>query len=122
VLATAGYSLIGWAEDPMAGSFIPLAILLGIGEVSVIVTGGALLGQEAKASMRGAVVGVFNTMGGIGIIIASGLGGVLYDAIGRAAPFTMMGILNGLLLLTAIAVRLRAGVPETHLKANPNHE
>jgi MFS family permease len=122
VLATVGYTLIGWAEDPMAGSFIPLAILLGIGEVSVIVTGGALLGQEAKASMRGAVVGVFNTMGGIGIIIASGLGGIIYDAIGRAAPFTMMGIFNGLLLLMAIVVRIRAGAPATSPKANSNHE
>jgi len=110
-LATAGYSLVGWADDPYAASFIPLAVLLGVGEVSVIVTGGALFGQEARASIRGALVGVFNTMGGIGIIIVSGIGGYIYDAVGRSAPFTMMGLLNGLLLLTAIGVRLRAGEP-----------
>ena len=110
-LATIGYSLVGVAVDPLAGAFIPIAILLGMGEVSVIVTGGALFGQEARADIRGTLVGVFNTMGGIGIIIVSGLGGYIYDAVGRASPFTMMGILNGLLLVAAIAVRLRAGEP-----------
>jgi len=112
-LATAGYLLVGWADDPFAKSFIPIAVLLGMGEVSIIVTGGALFGQEARVDMRGALVGVFNTMGGIGIIIASGLGGIVYDALGRSAPFTMMGILNGVLLLAAILVRLRAGEPAT---------
>lgn len=111
-LATVGYSLVGWAEDPSARYFIPIAVLLGIGEVSVIVAGGALFGQEAKVDMRGALVGVFNTMGGIGIIMVSGIGGIIYDALGRATPFTMMGILNGLLLLAAIVVRVRAGEPE----------
>jgi len=83
-----------------------------MGEVSVIVTGGALFGQEARADIRGTLVGVFNTMGGIGIIIVSGFGGYIYDAVGRASPFTMMGALNGLLLVAAIAVRLRAGEPD----------
>ena len=68
-------------------------------------------GDEARADIRGTLVGVFNTMGGIGIIIVSGFGGYIYDAVGRASPFTMMGILNGLLLVAAIAVRLRAGEP-----------
>jgi len=82
-----------------------------MGEVSVIVGGGSLLGQEAQSSLRGAIVGVFSLMGGIGIIIASGIGGIIFDSIGRTAPFTMMGILNGVLLLFAIVTRLRAGEP-----------
>ena len=112
ILATVSYITAGLAEDPLARSFIPIAIFLGIGEVSVIVTGGALFGQEARPAIRGALVGVFNTMGGIGIIIVSGVSGVIYDALGRGTPFVMMGILNGLLLVAAIVVRLRAGEPE----------
>ena len=119
ILATIAYTLAGLAEDPLARSFIPIAILLGIGEVSVIVTGGALFGQEAKPSMRGALVGVFNTMGGIGIIMVSGVSGIMYDAIGRGSPFVMMGALNGLLLLAAIVVRMRAGEPEPRPVAAP---
>jgi len=110
-LATVGYSLMGQVEDPLARNIIPLAILLGIGEISVIVTGGALLGQEARASIRGTIVGVFNLSGAIGIVVISGLGGWLFDAMGRSMPFTVMGALNGLLLLFAILVRWQAGTP-----------
>jgi MFS family permease len=110
-LATVAYSLVGQVTDPFAGSMIPVAILLGIGEVSVIVGGGALLGQEAQSSLRGAIVGVFSLMGGVGIIIVSGVGGVIFDSVGRTAPFTMMGIVNGLLLILALVTRLRAGEP-----------
>ena len=110
-LAAAGYSLMGQVDDPLARSTIPVAVLLGIGEISVIVTGGALLGQEARASLRGTIVGVFNLSGAVGIVAVSGIGGVVYDALGRSVPFALMGALNGLLLVAALVVRLRAGEP-----------
>ena len=112
-LATVGYSLMGQVDDPLARGVIPLAILLGMGEISVIVTGGALLGQEARPSIRGTIVGVFNLSGAVGIVIISGLGGWLFDAVGRAVPFTVMGSLNGLLLVFALLVRWRYGTPAT---------
>ncbi len=60
VLAAVGYSMMGQLRDPLAPAAIPFAVMLGIAEVSLIVAGGALLGQEARESLRGAVVGVFN--------------------------------------------------------------
>jgi MFS family permease len=72
-----------------------------------------LLGQETRQSLRGAIVGVFNLAGGVGIMVVSGLGGVIYDTVGRTVPFTAMGILNGILLLVALIVRFRAGNPES---------
>ena len=110
-LATISYTLVGLHPDPFDRSFIPLAVLLGIGEVSVIVATGSLFGQEARASLRGTLVGVFSMMGGLGIIVVSFFGGIIYDAVSRSAPFTVMGMLNGLLLLAALFVRLRAGNP-----------
>jgi hypothetical protein len=68
---------------------------------------GTLMGQEATPSIRGAIVGVFGLMGGLGIMLAMAAGGIAFDNIGRTAPFTMMGIFNGLLVLAAIAVRMR---------------
>ena len=109
VLATAGYGLMGQVEDPLARSTIPLAVLLGMGEISMIVAGGALLGQEARESLRGAIVGVFNLFGALGIVAVSFIGGIVFDSLGRSTPFTMMGLLNGILLLAAFAVRMRAG-------------
>ena len=109
--AAAGYGLMGQVQDPFGPALIPIAILLGIGEVSVIVTAGALVGQEARASLRGAIVGVRDLVGGLGIMFAGFLGGVVFDAIGRTAPFTMMGILNAALMVLALVVRFRAGAP-----------
>ncbi|UCG71366.1 MAG: MFS transporter [Chromatiales bacterium] len=110
-LATAGYGLMGQVDDPLARSTIPVAVLLGMGEVSMIVAGGALLGQEARASLRGTIVGVFNLFGALGIVAVSFVGGLVFDSLGRSMPFTMMGLLNGLLLIVALAVRMRAGTP-----------
>jgi MFS family permease len=111
VVATAGYGAMGLIGDPYGPYVIPLAILLGFGEVSVIVAGGVLLGQEARASVRGAIVGCFNLMGALGIVVVSGVSGLLFDAVGRNIPFVMMGALNGLLLVSALYVRWRAGQP-----------
>jgi len=110
-LASAGYSLMGQLDDPLSGLAIPVAVLLGMGEISVIVAGGALLGQEARVDLQGAVIGAFNLMGGIGIVMVSGLGGVIYDTMGPTMPFVLMGLLNGLLLMAAIVVRFSAGEP-----------
>lgn len=110
-LATAGYGLMGMVEDPFGPLMIPVCILLGMGEVSVIVGGGALLGQEASARSRGAIIGVFNLMGAVGIMVAGFAGGKVFDIIGRTAPFTMMAILNGVFLVLALICRARAGKP-----------
>ncbi len=112
-MATIGYGMMGLFADPFNGSMILLAVLLGAGEVSVIVTAASLLGQEAGWKKRGAVVGVYNLMGGIGIMAVSYFGGIIFDDIGRSAPFTAMGGLNGLLLIAGLIVLSRSGEPDT---------
>ena len=107
-LAAAGYGLMGQVADPFAASFIPVAVLVGMGEISVIVASGALLGQEAPAHARGPVVGLFNAFGGIGILFATVVGGYVFDHFGPTVPFTMMAALNAVLLAVTLLVR-RAG-------------
>jgi MFS family permease len=108
-LASAGYLLLGNVADPFATAFIPVALLVGIGEVSVIVAAGALLGQEARPDLRGSIVGFYSAVGGVGILFATGVGGIIFDQIGRTAPFTLMGILNAALLALGLLVRARGG-------------
>jgi MFS family permease len=108
-LASAGYLLLGNVADPFATAFIPVALLVGIGEVSVIVAAGALLGQEARPDLRGSIVGFYSAVGGVGILFATGVGGIIFDEIGRTAPFTLMGILNAALLALGLLVRARGG-------------
>ena len=107
-LAACGYLVMGQVSDPFSSSLLPAAILLGIGETSVIVGAGTLMGQEATANIRGAIVGVFGLMGGLGIMVAMAAGGLAFDNIGRTAPFTMMAIMNAVLMLAALIVRARA--------------
>jgi MFS family permease len=118
-LATVGYSMMGQVADPLSSSAIPFAVLLGIGEISLIVAGGALLGQEAEASLRGAVIGVFNLFGALGIVVISALAGYAFDSIGRSSPFTLMGAFNGMLLVAALLVRWRAGAPTAPQTTTP---
>jgi len=108
VLATAGYASMGLIENPLGGWMIPAAILLGMGEISVLIAAGALLGQEARAETRGAVVGVFGLLGGVGILFVTYVGGLVFDGLGRTAPFVMVALLNLLLLGAAALVRRRA--------------
>jgi MFS family permease len=107
-LAAVGYSYIGLIENPLGSEMIPAAIMLGIGEVSVLIASGALMGQEAPARSRGAIVGVFGLMGGLGILFATFVGGIVFDNIGRTAPFVMMGILNFALMLVVFVSSRRS--------------
>jgi MFS family permease len=109
-IAAAGYSLIGLVDDPLGRGMIYASILMGMGEVSVLIAAGAVMGQETNAENRGAVVGVFGILGGVGILFATFVGGIVFDNIGRTAPFVLMGVLNFLLLLVAAVVRWRSYV------------
>lgn len=105
-LATAGYLGTIFVDDPTARVTIPIFVLLGIGQISAFLGSATLIGQEAPESTRGSVVGVFNSSGAIGILIASSIGGRLFDTVGPSAPFVLVGFFNGLVLLGAIAVRI----------------
>ena len=104
-LATVSYLLLGQVADPFAAGFIPVALLVGVGEISVIVASSALLGEQAPAVERGPVVGLFNAIGGAGILFATVAGGYVFDHLGPTVPFTMMGLLNAVLLAAAVVVR-----------------
>jgi MFS family permease len=104
-LATIGYFTLGSVDNPydmpvmMGATFV-----LGIGEISAIVAGNALLGQEAPANIRGATVGVFSLVGTCGILAATFAGGLVFDAFGPGAPFLMMSGVNAVIVIWALAV------------------
>jgi hypothetical protein len=106
-LAAIGYLSFGLVDDPFSNKvFIP-AVLLGMGEVSTIISGNALIGQAAPAAVRGAVLGSFALCGALGILIATSMGGRLFDLWMPGGPFVQMGIINTLVLAGAIYVRRR---------------
>ncbi len=122
-IASVGYLWLGSVGDPFAtGNLVVFAcIITGMGEVSTVVSSFALLGQEAPPRYRGAVVGVFNQSGAIGIMFATVVGGQLVDIVSPNAPFTLMGICNAIILLAAIGVRLwfNDPVPAPQVETTP---
>ncbi len=106
-IAACGYLLMGQVTDPFDNSIFAVAVVLGIGENSVLVAALALLGQEAPKRMHGTIVGIFLVMGALGVIVASLGGGQLFDHWSKTGPFTLMGVLNAIALVWAIVVRVR---------------
>jgi len=102
LLAAIGYFTIGMVSDPYDMPVMMTAtFILGIGEISAIVAGNALLGQEAPPKIRGATVGVFGLIGTCGILFATVFGGIVFDAFGPGAPFTMMAAVNLIIVVIA---------------------
>ncbi len=108
-IAGAAYLWVGFSPDPLALIFIPAALLLGMGESAAILSGAAVVGQEAAVKVRGAVVGMFNLCGSIGTLTIAFVGGFVFDAWMPGAPFVMVGMINLLVMTAAIAVRRRTG-------------
>ena len=108
--AVAGAAYLGMAlvADPYLNIALVACVFVGIGEIAVIITGNALLGQEAPKARRGAVVGVFGLIGAFSILCTNYFGGILFDKISRVAPFVMMGIVNFIVALVALYVLIRA--------------
>lgn len=104
-IASAGFLGMGFVTDPLASADKPLIALLGIGQISAFFGSMSLLGQEAPVNERGTIIGGFNIAGALGIAFVSGVGGYLFDAFSPKAPFVMVGVLNGFVMLAAILVR-----------------
>jgi sugar phosphate permease len=106
-LAFAGYTWVGLTPDPLSPMIHAAAIMMGIGEMSAILSGQVLLGQEAPLRIRGSVFGLAGIFGSIGILTANLLGGWLYDVWTKSAPFFVIGACNLLILVFALFVRLQ---------------
>ena len=106
-LAAAGYFFLGQISDPFGSIILVACVMAGMGEASVMVAGAVLIGQEAPAKSRGAVLGTFSLMGALGIMLLTFIGGIVFDKIGQTAPFTMMGWINLAVFAGALLLRFR---------------
>ncbi len=93
-LAAIGYLFLGSLDAPVGTAVLVACVLAGMGESSVLVAGGVMIGQVAPPEYRGAVLGTFSLFGAVGVMILALAGGYLFDAVGPGGPFIMMGIIN----------------------------
>jgi MFS family permease len=109
-IAAVGYFALGIVGNPFESSFIfPVAILAGAGEACILVSGPALVGQEATGKRRGAVFGMMGFCGALGVLIHSKVCGMLFDGFTYQTPFLYMAGLNALVALGALVVRMKTG-------------
>ena len=106
-LSSIGYFFMGSISDPLANWVLVAAVLVGIGEGACIMSSIALVGQNAPEKIRGSVIGTFTACGAVGMLLASGVGGILFDKWTYTGPFLFMGAINVLVLLFAIYVKLK---------------
>ncbi len=108
-LGALGFTAMYFVEDPLATAAIPFIVLLGVGQVSCFAAAQGLIGQEAPLAERGAVLGAFGLAGAVGIIIATGVGGWLFDNWMQSGPFVMVGLAN-LVVVAASLLVWRSGL------------
>jgi MFS family permease len=110
-LASAAYFTMGSMTNPFGSTIIYACVFLGMGEISTIISGGALIGQEAPIKMRGSVLGIFGLCGAVGLLSASFVGGQVFDYFSPTAPFTMMSIVNGIVCVLAVVFYRKTAKP-----------
>lgn len=106
VAASASYITIGMVEDPLGPGMYAAAAFMGVGEMSGILASQSLVGQVAAEKGRGAIIGVFSMFGAAGILLATALGGWLFDAWKPSAPYLLVGIADGALAIVAFGLWL----------------
>jgi MFS family permease len=106
-LAAVGYSSMYFIRNPTGGAMIAGVCLIGVGEISALISSQVLIAERAPARARGSVIGAFGLCGALGILVATKVGGHLFDGWAKCGPFVLMGGLNLLVLIWAMVVRVR---------------
>jgi predicted MFS family arabinose efflux permease len=104
-LAGAGFVSMAFVTSPLDRAMLPAFALLSLGQVSAIIASATLVGQEAEPAARGSVIAMSGWCGALGILLSAAVGGRLFDAVGPAAPFVMIGGLQFVLAVAALWVR-----------------
>lgn len=111
LVAGIGYTLLGFQEHPFSLMGYLGAVLVGIGQMSVILTVTGLMGQETPIDVRGSVIGFASLCGAAGILVTSLAGGYVYDHWMISGPVVLTGVANLAIFVFALTVWFRDGRP-----------
>ncbi|KAL2074567.1 hypothetical protein VTL71DRAFT_8345 [Oculimacula yallundae] len=93
-----GYNLSGQLQDPQSagGAFSNDAV-----ETAPLVSPSPKR-PNSRSHLKGSIAGVYSLSGGAAILLLTKLGGYLFDSLSVGAPFYMMAVFNGILLVVGI--------------------
>ncbi len=110
-IGAVGYSATYFVDSPFGLPAIICLVLIGMAEVGCIITSGVLIAEQAPDRLRGSVVGIFTLSGAVGILIASVVGGYLFDHWLNSGPFVFFGLIAALVCAWALLLRLQPDAP-----------
>eukprot|EP00357_Protocruzia_adherens_P023676 CAMPEP_0114977174 /NCGR_PEP_ID=MMETSP0216-20121206/3085_1 /TAXON_ID=223996 /ORGANISM="Protocruzia adherens, Strain Boccale" /LENGTH=197 /DNA_ID=CAMNT_0002338191 /DNA_START=184 /DNA_END=777 /DNA_ORIENTATION=- len=100
------FSLLTLIPTAKSHMVYPLTIGMGTLEVGYIIISQVLVARNAPKELRGSVIGLFSICGDLGLILASKLGGYLFDSWTIRAPFYLFILLNVLTIFFVTLVKL----------------
>ncbi|QYJ78834.1 MFS transporter [Shewanella acanthi] len=100
-----GYCSTYLVSDPFGGGMLVVVVIIGLSEIGAIITSGVLISQQTPAEKRGAVIGIFNLCGAIGILVSSVVGGYLYDNWDQSGPFVFVGFCGLVVFVWGLIVK-----------------
>ena len=104
-----GYFPLSFIDDPVQNKLMfLLMVVLGIGEIGMIVTSLSLATYQMPKEVRGSVAGCYSLFGGLGILIMTSLGGLLADS-WINGPFFVVGTMSGLAVIVSGVVKIIEG-------------
>lgn len=106
-LASLGYGSTIFVSDPTSPAIFIVAALIGVGEISGVIASGVLIAQQAPRDIRGSVIGIFSLCGTFGIMIATGIGGQLFDRWLPQGPFVLFSALGWVVVIVGLIIRKR---------------
>ncbi|MBF0188652.1 MAG: MFS transporter [Magnetococcales bacterium] len=103
-LSGIGFVSLGMVVDPLSWwPYVP-AVFIGLGQAACLLSSQTLALDLSPEKIRGSVMGVFNTVGIIGIIFFLQVGGLLFDWVSPTAPFILTGAANFLIMAYGLLV------------------
>jgi MFS family permease len=92
-------------ETPLETIVLYLMILVGIAQISGVITSQVLVAQQAPLAIRGSIIGFFGLCGAFSQILLNWLGGKLYSQWSPQMAFVLVGALNFALVILCIVMR-----------------
>ncbi|MCU0240425.1 MAG: MFS transporter [Pyrinomonadaceae bacterium] len=94
-----------FVETPLENTVLYLMVLVGIAQISGVITSQVLVAQQAPPNIRGSVIGFFGICGASAQILLNWLGGMLYSNWSPQMAFVLVGSLNFALVVLCIVMR-----------------
>ena len=103
-ISATGFIGLAFIVNPFSLWIMIPATFIAIGQAGMIIAPQILTMDIAPENMRGSILGGFNTVGVIGIIIFVQIGGFAFDTIGPYAPFLITGLFNLVIAFYALLI------------------